>query len=317
MSKIKIKIDKSNLNEFIPSQKYDIILKKCIGYGSYGYIFKTNFEKYAVKLLLDSADTFDLKYSDYNEVEVIDKIISSKKEFRVNCGDYAIGKIFKNIGEFLEHDNIRIYVNTENSPINIESQVKNNKFIIKEYFPVIIMPLFIPLNDSIYDSNFIKNNLYICKLIDLLIISQKEMLSIGLINLDLKTQNAVMDEENNLKLIDFGIVKCIDKMEEIFNNSSKYYIWPFEKKSIEIVILYMICIFIIEIYYYRIHDIKKNKYILDFIIKDFDECNNLSDDICSLLKKALYNGIKWDDFLYEFEQIKNKFNLDEVKLPIN
>jgi len=317
MSKIKIKIDKSNLNEFVPSQKYDIILKKCIGYGSYGYIFSTNYEKYVLKLLLDSADTFDLKYSDFNEVEVIDKIISSKNKFLVNCGDYAIGKIFKNIGEFLENDNIRIYVNREDSPLKIESQVKNEKFIIKEYFPVIIMPLFIPLNDSIYDCNFIKNNLYICKIMDLLIISQKEMLSIGLINLDLKTQNAVMDDNNNLKLIDFGIVKCIDKMEEIFNNSSKYYIWPFEKTSIEIVIPYMICIFIIEIYYYRIHDIKKNKYILDFIIKDFDECNNLSDDICSLLKKALYDGIKWDDFLEEFEKIKKEFNLDEVKLPIN
>lgn len=317
MSKIKIKIDKSNLNEFLPTQKYDIILKKCIGYGSYGYIFTTNHEKYVLKLLLDSEDTFDLKYSDYNEVEVIDKIISSNNDFLVNCGNYAIGKIFKNIGDFLENQNIRIYVNRENSPLKIESQVKNEKFIIKEFFPVIIMPLFTPLNDSIYDCNFIKNNLYICKLIDLLIISQKEMLSIGLINLDLKTQNAVMDDKNNLKLIDFGIVKCIDKMEEIFNNSTKYYIWPFEKKSIEIVIPYMICIFVVEIYYYRIHDIKKNRFILDFIIKDFDDCNFLSDDICLLLKKALYEGIKWNDFLDEFEQIKNKFNLEEVKLPIS
>ena len=65
MNSVKIKIGKSNINYFENEKIYELTLTKCCGFGSYGFIFKTNVENYVIKILLDPEETYDVKYSDY------------------------------------------------------------------------------------------------------------------------------------------------------------------------------------------------------------------------------------------------------------
>jgi len=319
MNSVKIKIGKSNINYFENEKIYELTLTKCCGFGSYGFIFKTNIENYVIKILLDPEETYDVKYSDYNEVDVIDKIID-KNNFTVNNNIFATGSLIKSDEFIPNHKKISVYVNEKDALVKLNCIVikkkRVEKFILKEGFPIIIMPYFLPLYSISIDPMIIKKDILICKLIDSLIKATNEFLEIGFINMDLKMNNAVVDEENNLRFIDFGMIRNVDKINDFFKNDSKYYIWPLETNLYIKIIPYMICIFILELYYPRINFIKNNATLLERILDNFNYQEGVSQEIKFLLRKVLLESYDWNNFLEEFNIIKKKYDMDSVKLNI-
>ena len=99
MNQIKIKVINSNIELFKKNEDYIITLPKFLKNGTYGYVFTTNYVNYCIKIIrqnphLDNSN--DLV--DYDEIEVIDKIITANPSFEVVCSEYCYGKICNYIG---------------------------------------------------------------------------------------------------------------------------------------------------------------------------------------------------------------------------
>ena len=316
MDKVNIKIFKSNIYLFEEDKEYLINLKKCIGIGSYGYVFSINDNCYAIKLLIDSESTLNNTYTDFTEVAVVEKIIDNYQKFNVNCYFYSIGYLLKTEkGYDSKKIDIKVNIGDENDSSFVIKKKKLFKFVLKEKYPVLIMPLFQKYFKNNYNNIFIRNDIYLCKLIDTLINAQKEFLSIGVINIDFKLNNILLDDDNNLRFIDFGLTRKIDNMEKDAKNDIKYFIWPFGVKKISYYLSYMICMIIMEIYYPRIYEIKTLRSVLRFVVENFDQVNTISEDIKLLIYDVFFNEVEWNEFLIRFDKIKSKYNLDIVKIP--
>ena len=64
---------------------YEVNLWKCIGSGSYGYIFLTDIDNYAVKILTEYNDKENREeFSDYSEIDVVNRIIDKKIKMTIN-----------------------------------------------------------------------------------------------------------------------------------------------------------------------------------------------------------------------------------------
>ena len=60
--------------------------------------------------------------------------------------------------------------------------------------------------------------------------------------------NMMIDENNNLKIVDFGLVKDITKWKKVFDPLDiNYYIWPKEKVLLSQMISYMLSMVIFEV----------------------------------------------------------------------
>jgi len=316
MSEIKIYIKKSNIPDFQNNSKLNIKLTKCLGYGSYGFIFKTNFKDYAIKLLLDPDDTYDSSLTDFTEPDVIEKIIDSEKKFEVNNYEYGVGHILRNEKKTNENEKIYLYVNELET--NFESYVmkkkKRNVFVIKEFFKIILMKTFIPIFSL--NSDFIQESKYVCKLIDSLIKAINELLLLNLINMDIKITNAVIDSSGDFRFIDFGLVKDISRMYEPFYNRTKYYIWPSKCVLTEKCLPHMICMFILDIFYFRIHSLKHNK---NLIIKVIDNYANtgVREELIILIRDTIFFEMNWKMFIERFEELKKNYDIDNLKIPFD
>ncbi len=318
MTSIKVLIKKSNISNYTPSTEYTLILSDCIGYGSYGILFKIKDSNFIIKILLDNNE-YDEEITDMTEIQVVNKIINDKN-IKINCDKYATVSLKSRENQFPVDGPLNIFINNVDSPVNISSVVfynrKQIKFDLFDNFHSIIMPYFTPLNQMILDTSFIRNELFLCKIINLLVESTKELINLDLINFDIKIANAVVDSDFNLRFIDFGIVKKIDKINNNFVNKTKYYIWPLKIRKISQYLPYMIGIFIMEFYYQNIHRIKYNSRLIEIILNTFDTVETISFDIKKLLRKMLVDGQEWNIFVMEFENIKSRYDLDSVKLPL-
>lgn len=320
MNLIKIFITDSSFIEIPQNFEYEFFLEKCIGYGSYGLVFSCTEYNLAVKILTDSSENFDKDFTDYHECEVVKQIIDHKENFQINCNQYAVGNIVINEAEYDYDADINIQVNKKDSdqkyPSIIRLKDKVKRFILYENYKAIVMPIFIPLYKFINDNTFIKIDIYLCKMIDLLVRSCDEFISIGLINMDIKINNAVLDENGDFRFIDFGMVRSLRKIDDNFDNESKYYIWPFANTKISHYIPYMIAIFVLEIFYSKVHNYKNTNETLIFAIDRFSLLISLSTEIKELIKKSILNLIEYQEFRNEFNKIKSKYNLDQTKLNL-
>lgn len=60
--------------------------------------------------------------------------------------------------------------------------------------------------------------------------SVNELLTIDLINIDLKKGNFMVDVNNKIKMIDMGMMRDKNKMNDVFREDDVlYYIWPIHK----------------------------------------------------------------------------------------
>lgn len=295
MNQIKINVVNSNIERFKKNEDYVITLPKFLNCGTYGYVFTTNYDNYCVKILclnphLDNTN----ELIDYDEIEVIDKIITSEKSFEVVSSEYCYGKILYYNGELDIKSSTHISINKTANDIPRQSYTEHNnkvkKFIIYEENYVIIMPRYFDIR-----SINIKPE-EVCKKV---IKSVDELLSIDLINIDIKRANYMVDINNNIKMIDMGMMRNKDKMDKTFReNEISYYIWPIHRVlKHKQLIPYMISIFMLELKYpNNVYEIKSDyKYILA-IIKRFMELEDLHIMFRDIINKALTHGVDYEIF---------------------
>lgn len=312
MSILNIKIIKSNIDEYVKENVYQINLIKCIGYGSYGYIFKIN-DFFCIKILLDPITVYDNKYSDYNEAQIVAKIINNN--FSINCSNYSIGLI-EETDYLYNNEKINIFVNKERllQDSYVIKNKKLNKFAIMVKYSVLIMPLFVSIKK--YDLSIINTDEYIIKLIDILINAQKEFLSIGLINLDYKLSNTVIDSLGNIRFIDFGIIKNLININYVIDNKNRYFLWH-RFETINLNMTYMIGVYILEILYGDIYLTRDNPNLIEITLYKFLDLDYFSNAIKNIIEELILDKIDWADFLDKFNKIKLNYDIENIKIPFN
>jgi hypothetical protein len=295
MNQIKINVVNSNIDIFKKNEKYVITLPKYLNSGTYGYVFTTNYKNFCVKILsLNPHYDNTNELVDYDEIDVIDKIITSGKSFEVVNSEYCYGKIIYYNGDIDIKSSTYITINKITNKIPRQSYVDHNNkvknFIIYEENYVIIMPRY-------FDIRSIKIKTEdICKKV---IKSVDELLSIGLINIDIKRANYMVDINNNIKMIDMGMMRNKDKMDKSFKEDGIfYYTWPIHRVlKHKQLIPYMISIFILELKYQNdVYEIKSDYNYILMIIKKFMELEDLSIMFKDIINKALTQGLDYEIF---------------------
>lgn len=295
MNQIKIKIVNSNIDQFKINEDCVITLEKYLNCGTYGCVFTTNYANYCVKILLSNPHEDNInELVDYDEIEVIDKIIASEQSFEVVNSEYCYGKLQNYDGDFNIKSPIHIIINSKINKTPIESHLEHNnkikKFIVYEENYVIIMPRY-------FDIRTIKlKTEEVCKKV---IKSVDELLSIDLINIDIKRANYMIDINNNIKMIDMGMMRDKDNMDKPFKEDGiSYYIWPIHRVlKHKQLIPYMISIFILELKYpHDVYEIKSDYNHVLMIIKKFLGLEDLHIMFREIINKALTHGVDYEIF---------------------
>jgi hypothetical protein len=295
MNQIKIKVVNSNIELFKKNEDYIITLPKFLKNGTYGYVFTTNYENYCIKIICQNPH-FDNRNDlvDYDEIEVIDKIITANPSFEVVCSEYCYGKICNYNGEIDVKSSTVIYVNKSENRVArnsyIEEKKKTNKFVVYEENYVIIMP---------YYFEFKQVNMKIEDICRTIIKSVNELLTIDLINIDLKKGNFMVDVNNKIKMIDMGMMRDKNKMNEVFREDDVlYYIWPIHKNiTHKQLIPYMIAMFMIELKYpQQVYEIKKDYNYISMILNKFCDLDEPSYMFREIIKTAITKGVDYEIF---------------------
>jgi len=125
-NKIYVNIIDSNIQEFSPKKIFKLKLLKCVGTGAYGFIFLTNINRYAVKILSGKPKDINNEISDgltdYTEVDVISRIIERKEEFEINCANYAYGFLLNN-EKTTDNKQIKLIVNKDMCVEEVMSEI--------------------------------------------------------------------------------------------------------------------------------------------------------------------------------------------------
>lgn len=295
MNQIKINILNSNIDQFKIKEDCVITLHKFLNCGTYGYVFTTNYDNYCVKILsMNPHEDNTNEFIDYDEIQVIDKIIASEQSFEVVNSEYCYGKIQDYNGDFDIKSTIHIIINSKINQKPIESHLEHNnkikKFIVYEDNYIIIMPRY-------FDIRSIKlKTEEVCKKV---IKSVDELLSIDLINIDIKRGNYMVDINNNIKMIDMGMMRDKDKMDKPFREDGiSYYTWPIHRVlKHKQFIPYMISIFMLELKFQQdVYEIKNDYNHILMIIKKFMGLEELNIMFREIINKALTHGVDYDIF---------------------
>jgi len=328
MNQIFVSIKNSNLEKLIPEEKYKISLLKYINEGSYGVIFLTDCNNYVVKILDEDLRQINQKseYSDFTEIEVIDLLIENKNSFQINNSDYAYGKLQTYNEEIdlnlSQNSEILIYVNETYDLSPLESELifkdkrKNKKFILYEGNTVIFMPLFVRFDDyfNYIGKKFFFNEMTVLKIMSLLVESSYELSKINIMNIDLKKSNVMIDKNNKMKIIDFGLVKSRLRLDETFEINEKYFIWPtshiFDYRKL---ISYMICMFIIDLLLdSKIYNDEKDIITSKEILPIFNKITYLTEKTKKIVITGITDGINIEDLR---DKINNIADLTKIDLP--
>ena len=295
MNQIKINVVNSNIEKFKKNENYVITLPKFLNCGTYGYVFTTNYDDYCVKILsLNPHYDNTNELVDYEEIDVIDRIISTGKSFEVVNSEYCYGKIIYYSGDLDVKSSTHITINKTANEIPRQSYVEHNdkvkKFVIYEENYVIIMPRY-------FDIRSIKiKTEEVCKKV---IKSVDELLSIDLINIDIKRANYMVDMNNNIKMIDMGMMRNKDKMDKPFKEDGIfYYTWPIHRVlKHKQLIPYMISIFMLELKFpHDVYEIKSDYNHILMIIKKFMGLEDLHIMFKDIINKALTQGVDYEIF---------------------
>ncbi len=295
MNQIKINVVNSNIDQFKKNEDYVITLPKFLNCGTYGYVFTTNYADYCVKILslnphLDNSN--DLV--DCEEIDVIDKIISTGKSFEVVSSEYCYGKIKYYNGDLDIKSSTHITINKTDNNIPRKSYIEHNdkvkKLVIYEDNYVIIMPRYFDIRNTKIKPE------EVCKKV---IKSVDELLSIDLINIDIKRANYMVDINNNIKMIDMGMMRNKDKMDKPFKEEGiSYYTWPIHRVlKHKQLIPYMISIFMLELKFpHDVYEIKSDYNHVMMIIKKFMGLEDLHIMFRDIINKALTHGVDYEIF---------------------
>ena len=232
----------------------NIQLKEKIGEGKSGIIYKIN-DDLVIKIL-KNGNRFE--YDFYNNfIEILKKDSISKK---ISL-PIAYGNLLNNI----EIDNETF--NMENKFL-ILHKYKRFKFEKIKAFSK-IGKIFKLINDILIIENFFETKL-------------------KFVNLDIKLDNIVMDQYNNIIMIDFGLIKNFSYFD-MFYSYNNYFIWPSGKCYLDCVPLYSVFILICSIFFDTNFIKNKNIYQLKNILSDKFKNKKLN-TIFDYMIKLKYNS---------------------------
>lgn len=328
MNKIYVTINHTNLINYEQNKEYEITAIKTIGNGGYGFIFLTN-QFDVIKIIPENPNESRDDYTDFMEEIVVQKIIENKNSFSINNNKYAIGKVVQkqNIIEDKKQIN-QIFFTVNNTNIQTENinystfttNRKKQKFAIYETNTVIIMPYYLCFYN--YIELFSNRKLFsseqtILFFISKLIQSIDELLSIKIINIDIKMNNIMFNKNMDMKIIDFGLTKSFDNFNNKIETDVKYYVWSNNPNfTYNNQLCYMLSIFALEILFdKRVHNIQSNDYYIKYILYDLISLQYISDEIKKLIKESILSGIDYQLYKKEIQKRMQEYNWDDYKIP--
>jgi hypothetical protein len=328
MNKISVNIYHSNLKNYEINKVYEITAIKSIGNGSYGYIFLTS-QYDVIKLIPENPNELKDGYTDFTEENVIKKIIDNKSDFNINNNKYSIGKIIQTEPvtkkEKIIHP-IEFLVNIsgiKESDINYSSIIKNRKkqkFALYETNTVIIMPNYLSFYSYIeifpIKKEF-KSEQTILFFISKLIQSIDELLTINIINIDIKMNNIMFDKKMNMKIIDYGLTKSANNLNSKIETDVKYYAWSNNPEfTYNNQLCYMLSIFALEILFdKRIHDIQTNPENIKYILYDLATQQHISIEIKKIFKESILSGFDYQNYKNEIQKKMQEYNWEDFTIP--
>jgi len=224
---------------------------KSIGEGSSGKIYKFDTNQYVIKILKNN---HRLEYDFYKH------FLNRLLQFEINIKfgyPVAYGNICESFDDF----------------------TNNNKFLILNFYKK--LDILLMTGETISDKVF---NL-IKQLLEIEIFLEK---NINCINLDIKLANLMMDNNNTIKIIDFGLIKEFKK-GDMFYSYNNYYVWPTRRCYLDCVPLYSIFILVCNIFM-DLSDIQKQNSF--YLLKKIKEIINPSYKLNNLLNYLI--SLKYD-----------------------
>ena len=328
MNKISVNIYHSNLKNYEINKVYEITAIKSIGNGSYGYIFLTNTYD-VIKLIPENPNELKDDYTDFTEENVIKKIIDNKSNFNINNNKYSIGKIIQTEPvkkkEKIIHP-IEFLVNISGISeidINYSSIIKNRKkqkFALYETNTVIIMPNYLSFYSyiEIFPSRKeFKSEQTILFFLSKLIQSIDELLTIDIINIDIKMNNIMFDKKMNMKIIDYGLTKSANNLNSKIETDVKYYAWSNNPEfTYNNQICYMLSIFFLEIIFNnRVPDIQTKPENMKYILYDLVTQQYISNELKKLVKESINTGIDYQIYKNEVQKKMQEYNWEDFTIP--
>jgi len=328
MNKICVNIYRSNLQNYELNKIVEITAVKSIGNGGYGYIFFTNTCD-VIKLIPENPDETKENYSDFSEEFTITKIIDNKNNFKINNNKYAIGKIISKdqpiTKDFIIHP-IEFLINTpgiDEKNIKYSSIITNRKkqkFSLYETNTVIIMPHYLSFYN--YIESFSNRKPFKCEqtilfFLGKLIQSIDELLSINIINIDIKMNNIMFDKKMDMKIIDYGLTKSANNFYSKIDTDVKYYAWSNNPEfTYNNQLCYMLSIFILEIIFdKRVPDIQNNLGNINFLLFDLLSQRCISNDLKNLIKNSIEIGVDYQAYKDEIQKKMQEYNWEDFTIP--
>ena len=327
MNKIFVNIKHSNLQNYETKKDYELIAIKTIGNGGYGFIFLTN-QNDVIKLIPENPFEVRDDYSDFTEEKVVQSILENKNSIKINNNKYAIGKIMykKELSEEEKKPlnpidfNINVDKTEEIVYSTITTNRKKQKFALYETNTVLIMPYYLCFYNYIeifpHRKQF-KSEQVILFFINKLIQSIDELLSINIINIDIKMNNIMFDKKMDIKIIDYGLTKSKDHLFSKIETDVKYYVWSNNPVfTYNNQLCYMISIFILELIFdKRVPDIQNNPEYIKYVLYDFISQNFLSSEIKKLLKESILNGTAYDIYKEVIHNKMQEYDWSDFAIP--
>jgi serine/threonine protein kinase len=332
MNKIYINIINSNLKNYEINKQYEITAVKSIGNGGYGYIFLTN-QYDVIKIIPENPNESRDDYYDFSEEIVVQKIIENKNNFKINNNKYAIGKIINKNDLSQERSfllktihSIDFIVNTpgikETEIIysSIVTNRKKQKFAMYQTNTILIMPYYFCFYNYIEifpNRKQFKSEQVILFFISKLIQSIDELLTINIINIDIKMNNIMFDKKMEMKIIDFGLTKSIDNLYSKIETDVKYYAWSNNSQfTYNNQLCYMLSIFALEILFdKRVTEIQNNSESIKYILYDFMLHQYISNELKKLINDSINLGIDYTIYKEEIQKRMQEYNWEDFTIP--
>ena len=328
MNKISVIIHHSNLQTYEINKTFQITAVKSIGNGGYGYIFLTN-QYDVIKIIPENPDEPKEDYTDFSEECVIKKIIENKNNFKINNNKYAIGKVIQN-EPILTKDKIihpiEFIINTQGTNetdikhSSIITNRKKQKFAVYETNTVIIMPHYLCFYNYIElftNRKIFKYEQTILFFVSKLIQSIDELLTINIINIDIKMNNIMFDKKMDMKIIDYGLTKSYTNLNSKIETDVKYYAWSNNPEfTYNNQLCYMLSIFVLEIIFdKRVPDIQNNPDSIKFLLFDLITQRCISNELKNLVKKSIEFGIEYQAYKDEIQKKMQEYNWEDFTIP--
>jgi hypothetical protein len=328
MNKLNIFIHNSNLVNYQINKEYELTAIKSIGNGGYGYIFLTN-NYDVIKIIPENPIEPKDEYSDFSEEDVIKKIIDNKNNFKINNNNYVLGKIVKKdqslIKDKIIHSidfiiNIPGIKETDLKYSSIVINRKKHKFTLFETNTVIIMPHFLCFYNYIElfpTKKIFRQEQTILFFLSKLIQSIDELITINIINIDIKMNNIMFDKKMDIKIIDYGLTKSYYSLYSKIETDVKYYVWSNNPEfTYNNQLCFMLSMFVLEmIFDKRVHDTQNNTDNIKFILYDLMYQHTISNEFKKLINESIKIGVDYQIYKEEIHKKMQEYKWDDFTIP--